>query len=147
MTKMNPDVKAKWVAKLREEGLPQTRGALHQVEPYTPDPTDEDRYFEKPRPTGMCCLGVLCVIAEQEGVVERRGVDEEGRVFYPAPWRNYQGQEEIENEVAVLPPAVREWAGLDQPNPDVQSAGTSLAALNDNGRSFRELADIIEKDL
>ena len=40
-----------------------------------------------------------------------------------------------------LPLKVQEWAGLDSPNP------IDLAAMNDCGSTFEELAALIERDL
>lgn len=146
---MNPEVKALWVAKLREEGLPQTQGALNRVEPY--EPAEEDRSFDRPKPVGMCCLGVLCEIAVEHGITERLpDPDDEGRVAYLDHWTDPATGESFEKrEIAILPVPVREWAGLHIDNPDVKvptHTGTpSLALLNDEGYTFPQIADIIEE--
>lgn len=125
MTKMNPTVKARWVEKLREPGLPQTKGALNRPEP------------DGSIPQGFCCLGVLCEIAVEEGVVARRvhprsvGYGEQGNI-------------------GVLPVEVEVWAGLDSCDPswiDDELGRSTLSSRNDNGTPFAELADIIEKEL
>ena len=52
---MREHVKDKWVAALRDGGFEQTDGILQDG-------------------TGYCCLGVLCVLAEEDGVyVEKAG--------------------------------------------------------------------------
>jgi len=44
---------------------------------------------------------------------------------------------------------VQEWAGLEGDNPKVKPVGSAsdLATLNDNGFTFEEISDIIERDL
>jgi hypothetical protein len=71
-----------------------------------------------------CCLGVLCHVMG-------------GRFNGVAQW---------------LPERYRIAAGLDKPNPIVsvtneQGRSMSLAVLNDAGRPFTEIADIIEEQL
>ena len=76
-----------------------------------------------------CCLGVLCdlygkaVGPEWEGGLQK-------------DIRSICGHE------TTLPLKVQEWAGIPgKPNP------LDLAAMNDSGATFEELANIIEEDL
>ena len=89
----------------------------------------------------FCCLGVLCdlaVKARLDVTVEKHG-DE----FL------YDG------EVFELPMSVSQWAGLDDQSPDIgafdldsgQYKTTSLARINDNGATFKQIADLIEEQL
>jgi len=48
MPKMNPEIKAKWVAALRDPSRKQIKGRLR-------------------RGDGMCCLGVLCDVVDATG--------------------------------------------------------------------------------
>jgi len=73
----------------------------------------------------FCCLGVACDIS---GL----GKWEEYRLY-----QQYLGQQ------IFLPHAVKEWLGLQDCFGSL-SHPWSLAALNDSGRSFNEIADIIE---
>ncbi len=78
-----------------------------------------------------CCLGVLCDIHSKE-----KGIS----------WRkNEVGSYVYIKDMSVLPTDVMEWAGLKEHNPAI--AGTWLAVLNDDGRDFKYLSDLIEKEL
>lgn len=78
----------------------------------------------------FCCLGVLCDLAAKEGVVQR---DQAARhTMY-----RYDG------EAHYLPDAVMYWAGLASANPRLTN-GRTLAAMNDDGRSFAEIANAID---
>lgn len=134
--KMNPDVKAQWLAALRSGDYKQVTGALKR----------EFRRHEYDGVTevGYCCLGVLCEVAVKNDVIEP-SVPQEG---YTAYW-TYDGANE------TLPDGVREWAGLADISPSVPSpygdGGTriqELAYLNDDqGKTFAEIADLIEAGL
>lgn len=118
---MNEDVKALWVNRLIElDGKDrQAKGVLR-------------------RGDKMCCLGVLCEIAIEQGldvVVADRG-DGTGSLTY-------------DNDPTYLPASVQIWAGIDKHNPFyVDEAGEDiyLAVLNDRGISFKEIAYHIEKE-
>ncbi len=112
---MKKKVMEKWVAALRSGKFKQTTGALR----------DE---------TGHCCLGVLCELApSSQGEFI-------GNTFY-GPNRGTVGK----GNDGLLPDTVREWAGMDD-SEGVPKAGDfdSLVDLNDNGKTFPEIADIIE---
>lgn len=120
---MKSDVKQKWLEALREGSYRQCQGRLK-----TPG-KDGTR-------TKYCCLGVLTNIY----------IKETGKV----KWCEITGS-------VVLPPEVRRWAGLNRSNPVVPlkgytEAGLSrgrghLAELNDDGYSFKQIADLIEKHI
>lgn len=75
---------------------------------------------------GHCCLGVLCEVA---GYTAKKGQD------------SYYRYEGIIGE-AALP--IRAFVGLSSPIGEY--GGICLAELNDNGKSFAEIADIIESE-
>lgn len=117
---MNEDVKRQWVSALRsgeyEQGYERLKG---------------DGRF--------CCLGVLCDLAVDAGVVDG--------------WRKKKVADLVLNsigahgEVDFLPREVQEWAGIDEKNPVVDD-GETLTGLNDvEGLSFEEIANIIEEEL
>lgn len=132
---MNPDVKAKWVARLRDPSVKQGRGALR---------TDRDEF---------CCLGVLCELAVEAGVITAPALVKHECSNPDCPERGsskyaYGGT----GEISYLPESVQRWSGLDQRAPGVLSPDESgpyhsLAYMNDHGRSFTEIADIIEHRL
>jgi hypothetical protein len=125
-TKMNPEVKAKWLAALRSNEYEQGTGALCQ----------DGR---------MCCLGVLSDIhAKETGEGKWIQGYSEGR---PALYTVAGGGE----EEGILLDDVSDWAGLPSNNPvigyDADGRSASVAELNDKGRTFAQLADIIEAQL
>lgn len=91
----------------------------------------------------MCCLMVLCKIAEAEGIVRI----ENGNAIAVT--------NEADRSHIVLPEAVMEWAGLQSTTGKYQSTNEDgevfdeeLTEDNDNqGKSFDEIADIIDAKL
>ena len=111
---MNEDIKSEWVSALRSGDYKQGIGYLRV-----------DNEF--------CCLGVLCDIAVNKGVITYSiGTDN----IYNYGWPGSRAAE-------VLPDAVVSWAELEDQNP---SAGSlSLAEHNDDGVPFSGIADLIEE--
>jgi hypothetical protein len=153
---MREDVKELWVAALRDPERKQVKGSL-----------------ESATTGAQCCLGVLCdVLIKNElmpglqrfTVPAADGVVFEHNVLY--------GTNRMTSNGAVLPDDVVEFTGLnsstgalpegktyqyadswyetdengDEHLKHAQVDGTSLAELNDNGYTFSQIADIIEKD-
>jgi hypothetical protein len=131
---MNRDVRDEWVRRLRSGDYVQGTGSLRRVR-------DDVVHY--------CCLGVLCEVAREAGVVELN--DELGgyRSVESPGEGTYNG---------VLPPAVARWAGLvnddghvDGVDPTVR--GLTLSTWNDRGdtgrsrASFARVADLIEEYL
>ena len=77
---------------------------------------------------GFCCLGVLCDLYGKEHNVEWELVN--GDTYY-----------EFQDEPELLPLFVAEWAGVER------HRSFTLGELNDNGSTFNEIADLIEKHL
>ena len=119
--RMNPEIKAQWVAALRSGEFAQGFSALHSQEP-----------------VGYCCLGVLCVLAQRAGIVEAFP-ESNGLVWYGGDAGNPA-------ENAYLPEEVIAWAGLASRNPRVANE-ESLAKMNDDVASFSVIADHIEEYL
>lgn len=83
---------------------------------------------------GFCCLGVLCdVVAPDLGLQWKENLVNGSRF-------------NIANSISLLPTAVMAATGLLHADA-VLDSGLSLIELNDNGHSFSEIADIIEKEL
>lgn len=126
---MNPQIKAEWQRRLRSGEYDQGRDYLK-------------------RDGKHCCLGVLCEQAIEAGIVQS------GRsVAYPPRDDVY----DFDGETVLLPFAVAVWAGLvtegqEQWDDDLAACGGydlgfSLAEDNDDrGKSFEEIADIIEEE-
>ncbi len=140
--KMNPEIKAEWVARLRDPETKQTKGTLNRI--------TEARIHRGTVPVGNCCLGVLCEIAAEKGVIERERHEEGGVIGYVDNIKDEYGHGNAYTETGVLPNLVREWAGLSSFNPNVRDAGgrpRRLANLNDAGTTFPVLADLIDAQL
>lgn len=82
-----------------------------------------------------CCLGVLCELAATENICKRDVDSDDDTTF--------------DSEFGVLPDSVMTWAGVKHKlgliNPAVICQ--NLARYNDNGKTFLEIADIIEANI
>lgn len=140
-TKMNPEIKDKWLTALRSGEYRQGQNVLKQ------------QHGENDTPQ-YCCLGVLCDIAVKEGLdITVRDIHEEDEAAEKQVWE-FGTSDSLSHE--LLPDAVMEWAGMDSDNPTVydpsaraedQLRATDIATLNDNGISFEDIADVIEAEL
>lgn len=121
---MDIQVKDKWIEALRSGEYIQGKNKLHS------------QY-------GFCCLGVLCDIAEKEGLIAKVSYDSVGSDGGDFQYFLY-GENTDED---FLPTEVREWSGLEDTNPTVLEAGSEirLSQLNDNGESFEYIANLIEE--
>ncbi len=116
---MNKDIKAEWIKALLSGDYGQGESCLRQ-----------DNKF--------CCLGVLCDIHAKSDCADE-------------DWKpdNYEDHMYYLGQSLSLPNEVRLWAGLTQSNPTFSNIGMphpydDLAALNDNGYTFEEIAKVIE---
>lgn len=125
---MNPRIKKKWLKALRSGCYQQGQGQLCVSNTNEPD---VDRF---------CCLGVLCDLHAEE--------QEDG-------WEDGSSHQEFCDltylgSTGRLPSKILKWAGLAERNPVVtnqKGVYSNLANENDTGRSFVEIADLIEKQL
>lgn len=123
MTKMNPEVKAKWVAALRSGEYKQTKDRLKDG-------------------SGHCCLGVLCDIFAKE-----RGKPwTDASLSEAGPGQSY---DDLDITDAGLPGAVVcIWAGFDpQVEVKIGRVRKRLYNHNDDNATFAEIADAIEEQL
>ncbi len=107
-----------------------------------------------------CCLGVLCELAVEAGIVEKIEVpmnvifDDDD---YEATMFEYEGEQvpdtpRVRNRTGyTLPERVKVWAGLDSDNPGVtrpHGYETTLSELNDSKiHNFEDIANIINEGL
>lgn len=107
-----------WVAKLRSGEFTQGHRRLR----------DGDFY---------CCLGVACELYRQE--VGGKWVElYEGMYRFVDDSGSWSSTE--------LPATVTKWLGLRTESGKMNSVDISLIAMNDNGREFKGIADIIERE-
>lgn len=84
----------------------------------------------------FCCLGVACELYVREGGAH-------------GAWEGWTWVGDDEKQGQVLPVDVMEWLGLRTAAGYFERHGaleTSLAAKNDRGASFEEIADVIESE-
>lgn len=131
---MNPRILDLWTTALRSGEFRQGRGKLVTI-----SPSGVARH---------CCLGVLCELAVREGVVERIVREDalgDKHVAFAVPGHVH--------DINYLPYAVQQWAGLSSRNPrvgtelDAYGGRPTLASSNDTGKTFAQIADIIETEL
>lgn len=121
--KMNPEIKEKWLAWLRDPNNTQTVGCLKDDQ-------------------GYCCLGGLTDVYIKEHEIDWKLDSLEGSFGLPDPHQNQ------DLEVGVLPSFVMKWAGFDSQNPFVMFKGhrESISRLNDDyEQTFADIADVIEE--
>lgn len=124
---MNKEIRDRWVLELRSGKYRQAVGRLHSV--------GSDSF-----PGGHCCLGVLCEMAAEDGIVTIVE-DEHARTYVDS---------DGEYSVAVPSELVRKWADLEDEAGEFgiptgkYIENSSLAELNDAGLTFNQIADIIE---
>lgn len=123
---MDTTIKADWVDALRSGRYSQGQVMLNNKQQGT-----------------FCCLGVLCEMAVEAGVIER----DPDTVTFPSQSATYYGVKR-DYSSSFLPEAVQEWAGINSVGEFINDTGSrdSLVDHNDNGKTFRQIADIIEKE-
>ena len=114
---MKEDVKDKWISELEGDNHQQGKDFLN-------------KYGKK------CCLGVLTDIYIKEHNLE---------------WKHYDAAKKdlltFDDEGWLLPARVCHWAGLKETNPYILSMGDTLSGLNDSGKTFKEIAQLIKLNL
>ena len=120
---MDKHIAERWVQALRSGQYQQGQHELHP---------DENSY---------CCLGVLCDLYRVEQGKGEWTTTPNGRLhgMFRAP-----NEDITEIETAVIPEVVQKWAGMGSVEGNY-CGELSLAGLNDEGATFPELADLIEK--
>lgn len=124
---MNEEVKRLWQERLLDPKSKQTRGWLGRVR------------------GGRCCLGHLCDVAVEQGVIpppEKHRDEEAGSSVI-----NYfiYGKEKNSSE---LPEEVVKWAELEDPDPEVTYKGDefNLSVINDKKKvKLSQIALLIEQ--
>lgn len=83
------------------------------------------------RDDAFCCLGRLCDLHQQA---------------HPnIVWSNHPNcYSEYQDCSTVLPIDVIAWSGLNGGNP--RASMSTLSALNDSGKTFAQIADVIERE-
>lgn len=135
---MNEDIKKEWVSRLRSGLYEQGTSYLRTLS------------------NKHCCLGILCEMAVEEGIVTRElipsAVSSPARYNYVSKEGTYDHADinRLSPKTAsdnVLPVGVMKWAGVDDITPSVhyEQGWLSLVNLNDSGIPFSDIAEKIEK--
>ena len=122
---MKKKIMEKWVKALRSGEYKQGEGNL----------CDSKNNF--------CCLGVLTELFIQE----KHKKTKNGKIKYG--WEEKNGFLIFEGETLFLAKQVMKWSGMNTNSGTIKTnslAYKSLANLNDKKFSFKELADIIERN-
>lgn len=116
---------ATWVAALRSGKYKQGMASLHR----------DDKY---------CCLGVACDVYRKETKKGKwlSSPEHQGHVF--------RADNAGDERYGYLPRAVAAWFGMPKPITDDMDENDlsfeyRLTSLNDSGKSFAEIADVIEQ--
>jgi hypothetical protein len=126
---INKKAIAEWVAALRSGRYKQGEGYLAKRE------RGEMKF---------CCLGVACDLFSDR--VNLLYYDDAGyRTYYQ--WQSVRDTRWAEKWVACLPRPVADLLGIGT-NPTIKAAGyvQTLSGLNDRGRPFETIADLIENE-
>lgn len=146
---MKEDVKELWLTDLRSGEFIQGDGQLRTLD-------DKN-----------CCLGVLCERYRRETgdgqwvlnnlIILNKST--QTWVFQLTDFDPFDGEAKVYSSEYILPNKVKEWAGLNDSNPTVNlfeeevnelnlvDNTVSLATLNDGGKPFDVIANVIEKHL
>lgn len=125
---MNKDIRERWLERLESGEIKQTRGYLG-------------------RPSGSrCCLGVLCDIAVEDGIIAAPVEDMVRQHTKQSKFLRYEG------EMGMLPRAVIVWAGLKDNGEvavfynDKHEALGDLVTRNDTSKyNFKKIAKIVRE--
>lgn len=145
LPKMDPEIKAEWVAALRSGTYNQGKGKLKAVFDRWSDP---EKLSGDDTELRHCCLGVLSEL----GVGKEGGLDgcrADGSGLSYSFFRKYRdGDNNVAEDAIdwgvwdVMPgEVVHKWSGL---SPEID---TYLATFNDQGATFEEIAAFIEAEL
>lgn len=106
--------------------------------------------------TRHCCLGVLCELYNKEMKKNKKSCAKEKTVDLKE--RNMEFFFKFDNVAQVLPPKVRKWAGIKtteghlprkyylDKDGSFNGNPTDLTGANDDGKTFKTIANIIEKN-
>ena len=126
--RMDPAVKAKWLAALRSGDYLQARDDLRVVDEHGVD--------------SYCCLGVLCDLYRKDvGGAWGSGTHDSDGTFRADNGSISSG--------STLNETLHRWAGVPVSRIRVHAPDKTdtLAELNDMGCSFSEIADLIEEEM
>lgn len=130
---MKQNIMKKWVKALRSGKYKQGMGTLKQ--------------YNRKGEAQHCCLGVLCELYNQEMKKNKKKTLSEK--VYDNDSDFSHGYSRFDNKAVDLPKMVMNWAGMNSTLGKFYLSDNHyeiLADLNDFGKKFKTIADIIEKN-
>jgi hypothetical protein len=142
---MKKNIMQQWVAALRSKKYKQGRRLL--------------KYKHKDGTTRHCCLGVLCELyqkdrrKQQKQTLRQKIIRSSAADFLDvvpsatvktAAVIGFKSSVKASADLGVLPAVVMRWAGLQTETGAFKN--DALTLLNDHGKSFAQIADVIEKN-
>lgn len=127
---MKKKIADKWIAALKSKKFKQGRWRLK-----TPD--------------GYCCLGVLCEIAKEEGVVNEIVIQDKTGIYSGYIEKTDDQSAQGRGAFHALSDHLMEWSGMKHNMGKVVMDGEEkfLANFNDyDNYSFEQIAEVIEKN-
>lgn len=144
--RMNPEVKAKWLAALESGKYKQGKNKLRRILPTLFNAGKQSESAER-----WCCLGVLCNVYIEDTGKGRWEKDSDGEFKF------FDGHDDWHGHTSYGMPtaAVYQWAGLADYHDKIfldssdkkKFTDGSLAELNDEGRTFKTIIGVIKKYL
>lgn len=134
-------VRAEWVKWLRSGRLPQGKRKLCSIE------VVEGNYGGQSYQASLCCLGVLCEIAAEVGIVTAT-LHDQGSYDYPAEPHVAYADASGALGTSVLTDTVASWAGITNAGDMYESVHNcnAVTGLNDTQEwDFPRIADLIEQ--
>lgn len=131
---MKKEIATRWVKALRSGKYKQGKCPL--------------KYKTKAGVTRHCCLGVLCELYNQD----KKKQHKKPLTVRPARECEVEVAKNTKayafgNSATVLPGQVMRWAGMRSTDGELPNERENLAEINDDGASFRQIAQIIEKEI
>lgn len=132
---MKQNIMKKWVKALRSGKFKQGTGTLKQ--------------YNSKGQVKYCCLGVLCELYNQEMKKKKKKTLPETTEDYNSQFVDWSKCTKFGDKAFDLPKEVMKWSGVETSDGYlwyVLYALPSLSLLNDAGKKFKTIANIIEKN-
>lgn len=132
---MKQNIMKKWVKALRSGKFKQGIGTLKQ--------------YNRKEQVKYCCLGVLCELYNQEMKKKKKKTLPETTEDYNSQFIDWSKCTTFGDKAFDLPKEVMKWSGVETSTGQLwYTLGDlpSLSSLNDAGKKFKTIANIIEKN-
>jgi predicted transcriptional regulator len=125
---MKKKIADKWIAALKSGNYKQGKYRLHSGDCF-------------------CALGVLCDVAEKEGIAERKILNTRANILVGYYVKDNNPDVIQFASYAELDDGMLKWSGIKDSRATLADKTQSVANLNDNeDKSFEEIADFIKKN-